>query len=247
MNSHIVHVRDTSSTNTYAKRLIREGCPDGTVVWADNQSEGRGRLGKKWQSAKEKGLYCSIIYYPHCRRKDYTKITLVTGLAVAEVLESIVDKDVMLKWPNDVFIDGKKCGGILCEMVLGSERDAIIIGIGINVLHEDEDFNEDIKYKTTSLKICGSIISIEMLLDEIYRKTITLNNSFCNGEWIDILKEWRQRDFLVGKESEWLLNDGRIKIGRSQGVDEEGLLYIVTDDGIRHQVLSGDVQIKGIV
>lgn len=245
MTSQIIHLQETPSTNTYAKEQVKKGCDHGTIIWSDNQSSGRGRLGKDWQSTKGKGLYCSIIYNPSCGREEYGKITLVAGLAVAEVLEELTGLQVMLKWPNDIYIDGKKCGGILCEAVLDDKEDVVVIGIGINVLHQESDFIGDVGAKATSLALQGCSLSVDTVLTKVSAKVMELCDDFCSGGWSLLLKRWQGRDFLTGKESEWLLNNGTVKVGQAQGVSEEGLLYIVTDDGVRHQVLSGDVQLKG--
>lgn len=244
MISQIIHLQETSSTNTYAKKYAQNGGEHGTVIWADNQTAGRGRLGKDWQSNAAKGLYCSIVYTPTCTREEYSKITLVAGLAVAEVLEDILGKTVQLKWPNDIYVTGKKCGGILCEAVLGSTKDAIIIGIGINVLHKTTDFHKEIAERATSMHLLGSPLSIESLMDKVSTRVVELVDSFCKGEWQNLLQRWKQRDFLIGKESEWLLSDGRVQYGRAEGIDDNGLLHIVAKDGVRHQVLSGDVQLS---
>lgn len=245
MTSQIIHLQETSSTNTYAKNSVVQGAKHGTIIWAKNQTAGRGRLGKSWQSNKGDGLYCSIIYYPKCLRQEYSKITLISGLAVAEVIEQIVKQPVMLKWPNDIYIADKKCGGILCEAVLSSAKDAVIIGIGVNVSHKQTDFTRDIIDKATSLKILGMSVSVESLLEKVYQRVMMHIDSFCDGEWLTLLQLWKQRDFLAGKQSEWLLHNGQVKVGRAEGVDANGLLHIVTEDGVRHQVLSGDVQLKG--
>lgn len=244
MINKIIHLKETASTNGDAKKLIQEGCVDGTVVLAENQTSGRGRLGKKWISNTGLGMYCSIVYYPDCERDEFSKMTLVAGLAVAEILEELGIGNVMLKWPNDIYIDGKKCGGILCEAVLDKSRDAIIMGIGINVNHSKYDFGEDIRNRATSLKICGLNIGIEELVEKITTRTNDLADKFCRGGWLELLKRWQKRDFLAGKESEWLLNDGSVRYGIAEGINEDGLLYILTEDGSRHEVLSGDVQLK---
>ena len=149
-------LRDTPSTNRVAYALALNGEPEGNAVIAESQSEGRGRLGRAWVSPPGKGLYCSIIVRPRIRVEDYAKITLTAGLAVSIALEEITGLQMDLKWPNDVYAEGKKCCGILTESSPLAEEENerfAVVGVGINVNSVESDFPPELREKATSLRI----------------------------------------------------------------------------------------------
>lgn len=121
------------STNVIARKLAEDGAVHGTSVIAANQTERRGRLGKSWCSAAGKGLYCSIIVRPKLAVKDFPKITLAAGIGVAIAIDRLTGVFSRLKWPNDIFIDGKKCGGILTESSSLNEPVALFASTGLPI------------------------------------------------------------------------------------------------------------------
>jgi BirA family transcriptional regulator, biotin operon repressor / biotin---[acetyl-CoA-carboxylase] ligase len=243
----IHYLQETSSTNKVAYDLALNGEPSGTAVIAVSQGEGRGRLGKVWQSPPGKGLYCSIIVRPHLALEDYPKITLTAGLAVAIALEEITGLEMRLKWPNDVYADGKKCCGILTESSsLTEEREKrfAIVGIGINVNTENRDFPLDLQSKATSLRL---LTGTEYDIQEIFHRVrmhllekLRLFESFGFGA---ILKDWRKRDMLSGKWLQWVSTSGEIIYGQSEGPDDAGRLMAKDQEGNMHQILSGDISL----
>ncbi len=241
------------STNATAYDLAQQGAPHGRVVWAKYQSEGKGRLGKKWISPPGKGLYFSIILRPDLSLDEYPKLTLTAGLAVAEVLENTCKVEVGLKWPNDVYISGKKCCGILAEANL-SEVDTepfAVIGIGINVLSERQDFPEDLQETATSLFIeTNTLYSMEELLEKLCRQVLDLVKEHEKLGFACILKRWKKRDFLYGRTLEWVSGSGEIIRGKSLGPDDTGQMLVRDNAGKIHEVLSGDISLankKGII
>lgn len=241
----VIHVVETDSTNVLAKEYARNGAVHGTVIVADNQTAGRGRLGKKWQSIAGTGLYCSIIIRPKCNRSEYSKMTLVAGLAVAERVENICQNSIELKWPNDLYLSGRKCGGILCESSLGREEtdDFIIIGIGINVNSRVEEFGDGMRLSPVSLMaVTGIKYSIEQLLSDVRMSVLEKVTLFEAAGLAEILPSWKTRDMLAGKNIRCLAVGGRVVEGEALGVDEDGLLYLRDCEGVLHEVLSGDVQ-----
>ncbi len=237
------------STNTLAKKLAENGALHGTAVIAANQTEGRGRLGKNWHSIACKGLYCSIIVRPRLGVQDYPKITLAAGLGVALAVDRITDGFSQLKWPNDIFLDGKKCGGILTESSALNEPEAqrfAVIGIGLNLSASLEDFPEDLRDKVTSIFLkTGSFPDASQvfltLRDEVLQQLEIFN---CDG-FQPILTAWKRRDFLLGKHMECVGSDGKIVVGVSLGPDDEGQLHVKDFAGRIHTVLSDDVRLAG--
>lgn len=241
----VIHVAETSSTNVLAKEYAKNGAVHGTSIIADNQTAGRGRLGKKWQSIAGTGLYCSIIIRPGCKREDYSKMTLVAGLAVAETVEIICGMPIELKWPNDLYLQGQKCGGILCESSLGGDKhdDFIIIGIGVNVNTKEQDFSDKMRLSPTSLlAVTGNKYSIDQLLLKVRKSILEKVTLFETTGLEEILPLWKKRDMLAGKIIRCLAVGGGEVEGEAQGVNDDGILYLRDSDGVLHEVLSGDVQ-----
>ena len=150
-----IHYLDSvDSTNTLALKLAREGALEGEVVLADHQLKGRGRLpDRNWQSPPGRNIYFSVILRPPLKPSRSPALTLMAGVAVSRVLSEYCPGRVTLKWPNDVQIDGRKTAGILTEMRMrGDSIDCVIIGIGVNVLMDRDEFDEAIRDRATSLK-----------------------------------------------------------------------------------------------
>jgi len=235
------------STNKTAFALAEKGAGHGEIIRADIQTEGRGRLGKSWESPSGKGLYFSIILRPDkLAGADYPKITLTAGLAVANVLAKIPPLKPVLKWPNDVYLAGKKCCGILAESSLGGATDQkfAILGIGINVLTERNDFPEGVRDTATSLFIeTGKEVDLERLLVELYGECITQTARLEEEGFDGILAEWREKDMLFGRYLEWVTNEGEIVLGKSEGPDAGGGLKVRDKNGRLHEVISGDISL----
>ena len=238
------------STNILAKKLAEGGALHGTAVIAANQTEGRGRLGKSWFSAAGKGLYCSIIVRSKLSPEDYPKITLAAGLGVALAIDRLTGVSTQLKWPNDIFIDAKKCGGILTEassLNAAVERRYAVIGIGLNLGAALEEFPVDIQDKVTSLFIeTGKDYDVRHVFSDIRYEVLRLLEDMYNNGFQPILASWRGRDFLLGKEMECVSSEGKVIAGVSLGPDAAGQLHVKAPDGKIHTVLSGDVRLAQI-
>jgi BirA family transcriptional regulator, biotin operon repressor / biotin---[acetyl-CoA-carboxylase] ligase len=245
--SGLYYYHHTASTNKIAYSLALQGEEEGTAVIAESQGAGRGRLGKVWQSPPGKGLYCSLIVRPRLAVEDYPKITLVAGLAVATVLERVSGEEMLLKWPNDVYAAGKKCCGILTESSSLTEEEKnrfAIVGIGINVNSSLSDFPEDLRNKVTSLRILTTMeYDILDIFTQVKKTFLDKLGQLQQSGFIEILEEWRKRDMLVGKWTQWLTNSGKIVFGLCEGPDDSGRLLVKDDRGKVHQVLSGDISL----
>lgn len=140
------------STNTYAVQLAEEGAAEGTVVVADAQTGGRGRLGRSWVSPAGVNLYCSVILRPHIAAGLAPQVNLVAAVAVADTIAELGGLTPAIKWPNDVLLEGKKVCGILAEMQTSGERlRAIILGIGVNLNARRDAFPEELREKASSI------------------------------------------------------------------------------------------------
>ena len=224
-------------------QLANSGSCSGTMVVAGYQTKGRGRLGKEWTSAPGKGLYCSIVVRPTLAVHDYPKITLAAGLAVATQLEALLEKKVGLKWPNDMYIGSRKCGGILTESSLVGDR-FVVIGVGLNINNSLTDFPVALRSKVTSLYLqTERYIDIEPLCETMRASILAEISRFEDKGFKEILEGWKRRDYLKGKKTQWVAVNREIVSGVALGVDEKGLLHVKDDRGVIHEILSGDVQV----
>jgi BirA family biotin operon repressor/biotin-[acetyl-CoA-carboxylase] ligase len=234
------------STNTKAKELAMAGAESGTMVIAAYQTHGRGRLGKDWVSSPDKGLYCSLVVRPKIQVDAYPQITLVAGVALAQYFEKLIDRKIQLKWPNDIFIGGRKCGGILTESSMPSDPEGryAVIGVGVNVNHMLTDFPYELRNKVTSLYLQKEMIFDIASIGQEVRSAILCQLSFFEKTGLEpIIEEWKKRDFLKGKRTQWVSSQRELVVGTALGIDEQGLLYVKDDKGAIHEVLSGDVQL----
>jgi BirA family biotin operon repressor/biotin-[acetyl-CoA-carboxylase] ligase len=237
----------TGSTNDLALALGNTGAPDATLVVAESQSAGRGRLaGRAWHSPPGTGLYFSLILRPNLAPPDFPKLTLAAGLALCKSLESHTPCRPGLKWPNDLFLHGKKCGGILTETqaVAGAGQTAVVIGIGLNVNTPPESFSGELHTKATSLLAAtGALYDRGLLLTAILAELELAVARLEQGDFPAILAEWRQRDIHAGQQVSWVNTQGRIITGISLGPDEEGFLHIRDAESQIHCVISGDISL----
>ncbi len=242
------YYQSIDSTNIKARELAENDAISGTAVVAGYQTRGRGRLGKDWHSVAGKGLYCSVIVRPGIALEDYPKITLVAGLAAARTLDRYAGKTSRLKWPNDVYFAGKKIAGILTEssaLTKENQRNRYaVVGIGININHSLADFPQDLRENVTSLLLeTGSVCSVEEIFLAVRRELLDLLQVFEVDGFLPLLKEWRKKDFLLGKTMRCVNTAGKKIEGLALGVDDEGTLHVRDSNGDSHEVLSGDVRL----
>jgi BirA family biotin operon repressor/biotin-[acetyl-CoA-carboxylase] ligase len=228
----------TASTNDDAKLAARAGAPEGSAFVADAQSGGRGRLGRSWFSPSGENLYASFVLRPALDAKRIPLVTLTAGLAVADaVIARIGDERVGLKWPNDVFIDGRKVAGILSEaQVVEGNAVWIVVGIGINV--RTRAFPTELATRATSLAIAGatSLDRGELFVDlagALYRRIAMLRE----GQVSDLIAAFAERDELAGKA---ITVDGAP--ATALGIAEDGALLIRRADGREERCVAGEVQ-----
>jgi BirA family biotin operon repressor/biotin-[acetyl-CoA-carboxylase] ligase len=238
---------ETGSTNEVAAHLAGSNAPAYTVVAAETQSAGRGRLGKSWQSPAGSGLYFSLILRPALAPADLPKITLVAGLAVCLAVEKVTRLPLLIKWPNDILLGGRKLAGILAEtVVVPDRRPAVVLGIGLNVNTPATVFPADLRGKATSLFIhAGREYQRSALLIAIVAEIKRQVGRFERDGFAEILTEWRQRDAYLGRELTWVALDGALVRGISLGPDDNGQLRVRDRRGRIHEILSGDISLAG--
>jgi BirA family biotin operon repressor/biotin-[acetyl-CoA-carboxylase] ligase len=237
----------TGSTNSDASALGRSGAPEGTVVVADAQTAGRGRLGRTWVSRPGLNLYLSILLRPRIVPAAAPQLALVAGLAVAEAFE---DEGVSasIKWPNDVLLGGRKACGILTELEAEADRvDFVVVGIGVNLNSVDEDFPPELRTRATSLRLArGREVERARFAAQLLSRFERCYERFREHGFGGLASAWERRSALVGRE---LTVDGAGEVvsGEYAGIDPEGALLLRTRGGAGpiHRVLAGDVTIVG--
>ena len=243
----IIRLNVTESTNSVALDAGRKGAVSGTVVVADTQTGGRGRLNRTWLSLPGMGLYFSIILRPRLAPEHLPKVTLAAGLALSKVVEAEYSLSPQIKWPNDLLLDGRKFGGILTETepVAGldsSYSTLVVVGVGLNLSKPEGGFPSDIKERATALSLHTSReISSEILLETCVAAVEKELQRLEKGEFPEILQEWMQRDACKDKVLTWVTPQGKEVTGVSLGPDPDGSLRIKDQAGDIHTVLSGDV------
>ncbi len=197
----VVHLfRTCSSTNDLAKELAHRGGEEGTVILADEQTQGRGTKGRTWHSPAELGLYASVILRPPTR--DVSLFPLVAGIAAAEAIHSTTSLEVGLKWPNDVVWSGRKLGGILCESeFIGSEPSCVILGIGLNINQRRSDFPKELRSTAISLRmVLKHPVGREKLAWSLFQGLDRWYKKFLSGNKAEVIRAFEQKFiFPVGK------------------------------------------------
>ncbi len=246
------HLETTASTNDVALQWAQDGAPHGAVVRADSQSAGRGRQGRNWISPRGCGLYFSLITRDEIALQAVPRLTMIAALATARALEKIAPASTRaaVKWPNDIVLNEKKIGGVLCEArsrenaaQQGEARAAfVVIGIGLNVNFARADLPPQTKIPASSLQIeSGKSFDLNGVMAAVLREIEAAHREYSQGNWSELRREWMQRDFLQGR---------RVRVegaretyrGVAVGVDENGLLR-VSSEGKTRVVLAGDVML----
>lgn len=245
LGKNLIVLDSVSSTNDYLKILGNKGCPNGTVVAAREQTKGKGRLGRVWQTKKDDGITFSVLLRPNLAPNEVSAITPLVGLAVCKAIRRYIHLDCMIKWPNDIIVGKKKLVGILTEM--SAEFDAveyIIIGIGINVNHTS--FPEEISCKATSILLeTGRHIDnneflacvLKHIEDEFIKTDFQLTKS--------IADEYSSMCATVGRSVTFQLGTRTIN-GIAASIELNGELKVMLPNGTICLVNSGEVIVQGI-
>lgn len=245
IGKNLIVLDSVDSTNDCLKKLGNEGCENGTVVVTREQTKGKGRLGRTWQSKKDDGIAFSVLLRPNVAPSEVSAITPLAGLAVCKAIREYTKLDCVIKWPNDIIVGRKKLVGILTEM--SAEFDAVeyvITGIGINIDHTS--FPEEIAFKATSLLLeTGRHIDkneflacvLEHLENEFVKNNLELTPT--------ALSEYTDLCTTVGRSVTFQRGTRRIS-GMAVGVSEHGELKVMMSDGTICLVNSGEVTVQGI-
>src|ERR1051326_3232950 len=237
--------QETTSTNDIIDKLAHDGVKEGVVVFAESQTKGRGRLGRKWVSPARRGLWFSELLRPRLRPQAVTQLTIAAATALVRAIRSQTGLAPEIKWPNDVYLRGKKVAGILTEM--NGEIDTVkyvILGIGLDVNLGANEFPADLRKLATSLKIeSGEPLDRAELAAEILRELDRDYTRVCTGQFEAVAAEWEERCNTIGRSVAIAVGDRRLQ-GRAESIDADGALLLRTQHGHLERILSGNVTLE---
>lgn len=236
---------EIDSTNIYAKKLASTGKPEGTVVVAEEQTLGKGRLGRKWESPRGKGIWLSFILRPPILPAQAPKITFVVAVGMVRALKKALNIEAKIKWPNDILINKKKVCGILTEISAEIERiNYIVVGIGVNAQQNIEDFPPEFRDKATSLKIASSQkVSRVKILQCILEEMEYTYNFYLNKGFAGIINLWREYSITLGEEIKVITHEEEI-FGTAIDVADDCCLLVKDESGRIHKIIAGDVSLR---
>lgn len=245
MGEEILYFDIIDSTNTKAKQLAEDGYPSGTLVVADQQTAGRGRRGRSWDSPRGMDIYMTLMLKPQINPNNASMITLVAAMAVAKAIQQVSDLEVTIKWPNDIVINGKKVVGILTEMSAQIDYiNHVVVGVGINV--HNESFPEEIRETASSLLLESGKRYKRAEIIEFFLEYFE--------EYYEKFLETEDMSALMNEYDKMLVNRGRmVRVldpkepfeGKAMGITKKGELIVDTWES-RKLVSSGEVSVRGI-
>ncbi|MFC7392656.1 biotin--[acetyl-CoA-carboxylase] ligase [Scopulibacillus cellulosilyticus] len=246
LGHHLVYQDEIPSTQKKAQHLAEDGAEEGTVVLADEQTSGRGRLGRSWHSPKGTGIWMSLIIRPDIPIHKAPQFTLLTAVAVVKAVKHVTGLDCEIKWPNDILYKGKKFVGILTELQAeAADVKAIIVGIGINVNAAIDDFPEELKDIATSLRAeAGTAFDRAELIQEILKAFEDLYKSYMDEGFGLIKLLWESYAISLGRQIYARTANGTVVQGLAQGINDEGVLLLKDKDGKIHKIYSADIEIS---
>lgn len=228
-----------NSTNAYLKELAKNNSPHGTVIIANKQTSGRGRLGREFFSPSGTGIYMSILIRPEEIELNPYLLTIAASVAVCRVLESVCSALPRIKWVNDIFINGKKVCGILAESLSNPTQgiNSIIVGIGINVTTSAVDFPDELN------TIAGSVFPENATRNEIIAKILTEFESICNADDAGKLIEEYKNFSLILHNKITFTKDGKLYTGTATDINLEGNLIVKLQNGETVTLKSGEISL----
>lgn len=244
LGQEIRYFDDVTSTNNEAKLLAANDCPEGTLVVAEAQNSGRGRLSRGWFSPWGKGIWMSVVLRPKFSPQEAPKCTLMAAVAINKAIRQVSGIDCGIKWPNDILYQGRKLVGILTEM--SAEMDAInyvVLGMGINVNIGEGEFPDDIAAIATSIALAsGKPIDRLELLSAILKQLEDIYQIAAAEGFKAVLDEWRTQSITLGQAVD-VIGFNRKFSGIAVNIDDDGALLVKMGDSIE-RVLAGDVSIR---
>lgn len=243
IGKNIIHFDTIESTNDYGKEIAGKEI-EGTVIISEEQTKGKGRLGRNWHSKSGEGIWMSMILKPNMTPYKAPFITLIAGASIVKSLNNL-GIDATIKWPNDVIINGKKLCGILTELSAEIERiNHIVLGIGINV--KTMDFSPEISEIATSLQKEGYNLSRVDIVKNILEEFENLYIDYVENDSKDeTIKICRQYSAVIGKDIYAIRGENK-ELVKCLDIDENGNLIVINSKGEKVEIMSGEISIRGL-
>lgn len=243
LRDSILYFDTIDSTNTHAKALAAQGAPQGTVLIADHQTGGRGRRGRTFLSPPGTGVYMSVILRPNCPPAEIMHLTCAAAVAMCNAVEQAAGFRPGIKWTNDLVHQGRKLAGILTELGLSPAGmvDWAVIGVGINCLQKNDDFDPAIRPFAGSVSMfapCDRAVLAAAMVDALRRMDLSPKDA--------IMARYRRDCITLGKEVSLLRADDKPRHGRAVDIDADGALVVEFAPGVREVVNSGEISIRGM-
>lgn len=245
---HLQLMETVDSTNTVLKRLAEEGAPEGTAVLANQQTGGKGRLGRSFLSPPSMGLYASFLLRPAVQPAQLLHLTPMAAVAAVHAVEAACGIRPGIKWTNDLVLGRKKMAGILTELSVEAETgriQSVVVGIGLNCSQTPEDFPPELRTMATSLKAAGcDPVDRNRLAAELVRSMHRLSEELLTGkkQWMD---QYARDCITIGQDVRIVCGEQE-QFAHAEGVDENGALLVVHRDGRRQTIASGEVSVRGM-
>lgn len=245
MGRHIHFEEIVSSTQKIARNLANEGVEEGTIVVADQQTNGKGRMARVWYSPKGTGIWMSMIIRPNLPVNQTPQLTLLTAVAIVQAIEELTPLKPEIKWPNDIMLNGKKLVGILTELQAEADQvHSVIIGTGINVNQKIDDFPEELQSIATSIFIeTGTVWERAQFIQMILLKFEGLYSLFLTQGFKPIKLLWESYAISLNKKIIARTLSGTI-VGKAIGIDDDGVLLIETNNRVIERIYSADIDFQ---
>lgn len=234
--NRIIVLKSVDSTNTFSKKLAADGAENGTTVIAEQQTAGRGRRGNSFFSPDKKGVYMSVIFRRNRFIDNTDLLTVCAGCSVCAAIERLTDKKPLIKWVNDVYLNGKKICGILSEAtadIEGGAIDSVVVGIGVNITTDDFPYEIQDRAGALDIHTSRSRIAAE-IIERLYH--------YLESSREEIIEDYKAHSLVLGKEVHFIQNN-EPRSGKAIDIDERGQLIVLTDKG--SEILnSGEISVK---
>lgn len=245
LGRNIKYYDEVDSTNAVAHTLVAEGAPEGTLVFAEKQTAGRGRMGRKWHSPKGKGIWMSLVLKPAIPLSFAPQLTLLIAVALSRAISSFLSLEVGIKWPNDLLIGGRKVCGILLESSAENESlQHVIVGMGIDANLQQDDYPDDLHKVATSLAI-ESVQQVDRteLMCHLMKEIEQLYLLYLDKGFAPIKLLWEALTISLGRPIRCQTSQGVFE-GIAEGIDDAGALLLRLSDGSIKKMYSADIEFR---
>jgi len=244
VGKRIEYYESIDSTNAVAKDLAFKGVPEGTVVVAEHQTKGKGRLKRLWLAPAGENILFSVIFYPKIGTDLVFRLTMLASIAAVKAVRRICKVDAKIKWPNDLYINGKKVCGVLTEF--SADFDSVhyvVVGIGLNVNFKTSKNKEIENIATSLMEECGEKISRLSVFTALLEELDLLYKSFVESDGEELEKEWNTYSMVVGRKVR-IISGKDEKRGVAKGINKYGHLILLNENGQNEEIVCGDLSLR---